>query len=86
MLQRKALNDDSNKIIAKTTGKKRSIRFNIISDVCDKEDTTRAYSVLLSEKVTVVALLDVVTVKASDFISPNVNVSLSSLSIAAELF
>ena len=86
MLQIKALNDDNNKIIAKTTGKKRSIRLSMISAVCDREDTTSVYSVLLSEKETVVAMLDVVTVKDSDFISPKVNVSLSSLSIAVELF
>ena len=40
LLQMKALTDDSNKIIAKTTGKKRSIRLSIISAVCDREDTT----------------------------------------------
>ena len=86
MLQIKALNDDSNKIIAKTTGKKRSIRLNIISAVCDKEDTTSAYSVLLSEKVTVVAILDVATVNSSAFISPKFKAHYQSLRIAVELF
>ncbi|MCI8306660.1 MAG: hypothetical protein HFH14_01295 [Lachnospiraceae bacterium] len=59
----------------------------IISAVCDREDITSAYSVSLSENVTVVAILDVAVIScSSEFILPNLITLLLSLRIAAELF